>query len=78
MVGQVFGSLSYIFEEKYLSDFDDVHPLLVVAYEGIWGTIIMTVMLAILQFVPCSRTDLCNEGVVENSYYAIIEIISNP
>lgn len=45
IVGQVFGALSYIFEEKYLSEFDDAHPLIVVGWEGVWGTLIVTILL---------------------------------
>lgn len=54
LIGQVFGSLSYIFEEKFLSDFEDVHPYIVVGWEGLWGTIIMFIMLVFLQLIPCS------------------------
>jgi drug/metabolite transporter (DMT)-like permease len=77
LTGQIFGALSYIFEEKYLSDFDDVHPLIVVGWEGVWGTMIMTVMLAIFQFIPCSNPDLCSGGVIENSLFALQEIGSS-
>jgi drug/metabolite transporter (DMT)-like permease len=45
LFGQVFGSLSYIFEEKFLSEFEDVHPLIVVGWEGVWGSIILFFML---------------------------------
>lgn len=54
LIGQVLGALSYIFEEKFLSDYADVHPLFVVGWEGIWGTIMISAMLLIMQFVPCS------------------------
>ena len=42
------GALSYIFEEKFLSDYDDVHPLIVVGWEGVWGTLIVGVMLLLM------------------------------
>ena len=53
IIGQVLGSLSYIFEEKFLSDYADVHPLIVVGWEGIWGTLILVLMLLVMQFIPC-------------------------
>jgi drug/metabolite transporter (DMT)-like permease len=53
LTGQVFGSLGYIFEEKFMSEFDEVHPYIVVGYEGFWGTILNTIMLLAFQFIPC-------------------------
>jgi hypothetical protein len=49
--GEVFGALSFIFEEKFTSDFDDVDPLIVIGWEGIWGTCIMTTILVFMQGV---------------------------
>jgi drug/metabolite transporter (DMT)-like permease len=75
LIGQVLGALSYIFEEKLLSDYDDVHPLIMVGWEGIWGSIIVTLMLVAMQFIPCSHPDLCSpSSVVEDSYAAMIEL----
>jgi len=73
-VGQAFGSLSYIFEEKFLSEYDDLHPLIVVGWEGIWGSIILFVMLLVFQFIPCSSTTLCSGDVIENSISALQEL----
>jgi drug/metabolite transporter (DMT)-like permease len=78
LVGQVFGALSYIFEEKFLSEYEDVHPLIIVGYEGLWGSLIMTVMLVILQFIPCSNVELCSSGVVENTWSALQELGTSP
>ena len=78
LFGQVLGSLSYIFEEKFLSDYADVHPLIVVGWEGIWGTLILTVMLLSMQFIPCTNKSLCSPtGVVEDTYSAILELGSS-
>ena len=75
LIGQTLGALSYIFEEKFLDEYDDVHPLVVVAWEGIWGTLFMTVILLAMQFIPCSNKNLCSpSGVIEDSYGAIIEL----
>jgi len=78
IIGQVLGSLSYIFEEKFLSDYADVHPLIVVGWEGVWGTIILIVMLLGMQFIPCSNKSICSPtGVIEDSYSAILELGSS-
>lgn len=77
LIGQVFGSLSYIFEEKFLSDFEDVHPYIVVGWEGLWGTIIMIGMLITFQFIPCSNPNLCSGGVIEDSLGALRELGSS-
>ena len=82
IVGQVLGALSYIFEEKFLSEYADVHPLIVVGWEGIWGTIILILMLLGMQFTPCSNANLCSVGaggvgVIEDSYSAILELGSS-
>ena len=76
LTGQVFGSLSYIFEEKFLSDFEDVHPLIVVGWEGVWGSMILTFLLVMFQFIPCSNDQLCSAsaGVIEDSIGAFQEM----
>lgn len=82
IIGQALGSLSYIFEEKFLSDYADVHPLIVVGWEGIWGTLILVLMLLVMQFIPCNSDSLCSVtpgrgGVIEDSYSAILELGSS-
>ena len=77
IVGQVFGGLNYIFEEKFLSYYDDLHPLIVVGWEGIWGSIILSFMLLIFQYIPCSNTSLCSGNVIEDSISAFKELGSS-
>lgn len=78
LIGQIFGSLSYIFEEKFLSDFEDVHPYIVVGWEGLWGTIILVVMLVVFQIIPCSDPNpLCSNGVIEDSLGALRELAAS-
>ena len=55
LTGQVFGSLSYIFEEKFMDQFDDVDPLVVVGYEGVWGVAFNIPLLIIFNLIPCSN-----------------------
>ena len=77
LTGQVFGALNYIIEEKFLAEYDDLHPLIVVGWEGVWGSIIMAVMLVVLQLIPCSSTTLCSGGVIEDSIGALQEVGSS-
>lgn len=77
LTGQVFGSLSYIFEEKFLSDFEDVDPLILVGWEGVWGSTIIIVLLLMFQFIPCSNEQLCTNGVIEDSIGAFKEMGSS-
>jgi hypothetical protein len=57
--------------------------LIVVGWEGVWGTLIALIMLACMQFIPCSNKDLCSvsnttgKGVIEDSYSAILELGSS-
>lgn len=60
-----------------MSDFEDVHPLIVVGYEGLWGSMIMAVILIVFQFTPCNSNLMCSNGFVDNSYYAVIELFSS-
>lgn len=46
-VGQFFGALAYVAEEKFLGDQDDLDPMLIVAYEGVAGFFLWVVLLPI-------------------------------
>lgn len=61
-----------------MTDYDDVNPLVIVGLEGLWGTIMMGALLVVFQFVPCSNADLCNGGVIENSYNAFQSMQNTP
>ena len=77
VLGQAFGAAMYVIEEKFMQDYEDMHPLLLVGFEGLWGTLLTTLMLIAFQFIPCSNADLCNKGVIENSYFALLELGSS-
>jgi hypothetical protein len=51
-----------------MSDFDDVDPLVVITWEAIWGTCIMTTVLIFLQGIPI------NGQIIENTMSAISEL----
>ena len=77
VIGQVFGALSYIIEEKIMTGAHEVNPLVLVGYEGLWGTFFMLLILVVFQFFPCSSQHLCNDGVIENSVWAIEELMTS-
>jgi len=81
LLSLLFSGFQFVIEEKFLGD-STIHPLKVVGWEGIWGSLYIFILLPIFQFVPCSKTwsgspDLCsyNEGFdsfsVENSIFAL-------
>lgn len=39
-----------------------MNPLKVVGWEGLWGTIAFTIILIIMQFIPCTDAQLCPIG----------------
>lgn len=61
-----------------MDQFDDVDPLIVVGYEGIWGVVFNVPMLVIFNLIPCSNAQLCNGGVIENSLNALKELSMSP
>jgi len=61
-----------ITEEKLFHNYY-LHPLRVVGWEGLWGTLIYIILLLILQFIPCQNDDICPHGTVEDTPQAIRE-----
>jgi len=52
-VGQLFGSVAFVAEEKWLTEFENLDPMMLVVYEGMAGILIWSVLLPIFQFIPC-------------------------
>lgn len=77
-IGQIFGSVAYIVEEKFMGENEVLDPILVVAYEGVAGVIIWLIVLPILQIIPCTSESLCSDGVVEDSLQAFKDYAANP
>jgi len=87
LLSLLFSGFQFVIEEKFLGD-SSIHPLKVVGWEGIWGSIFILILLPIFQFIPCSADwsgskDLCayNEGFttfsVEDSIFALKQMGSN-
>jgi len=47
-IGQLFGAVAFVAEEKFLGDFESLDPLILAVGEGLAGTVIFSVALPIL------------------------------
>jgi len=81
----LFTGIQFIVEEALLSKFA-THPLKVVGFEGMWGTIVYIITLIIMQNVGCeyfqSRGDLCAENDLgewrlEDTLFAFRQMVAN-
>jgi drug/metabolite transporter (DMT)-like permease len=63
VIAQVFSATQFIVEEKLLKKYS-AHPLRVVGWEGVWGSVSYIVILIIFQFVSCnSWSDSMKDGL---------------
>ena len=71
-LGQLFGAVGFVAEEKFLGDCEELDPMLMVGFEGLAGFILWLILLPIFNFVPCTSEELCDEknGVIESSIAA--------
>ncbi len=53
LISQLFSSTEYIFQEKFIKQYD-VHPFQLVGFEGLWGSLMYAVLLVIFQYSDCS------------------------
>ena len=65
-------------EEKWLGEFEDLDPMLLVVYEGIAGLTIWSILLPIFQFIPCDHKVLCSGGRIEDTLGAFRSYAANP
>jgi drug/metabolite transporter (DMT)-like permease len=79
-VGQLFGAFAFVAEEKYLGDYEDLDPMLVVAYEGVAGFLLWVVVLPIFNLIPCTNNAICHnqDNVIESSLGVLRDYQANP
>jgi len=53
LIAQIFSASQFVIEEKIMSTYT-CHPLKVVGWEGIWGSILYAILLIAFQFIPCT------------------------
>ena len=76
VIAQLFTGGQFIVEEKLLGG-QNVHPLLCIGLEGLWGTIFFAILLPIFQVIKCDTTSqLCHTNpltgvaTIEDSFEA--------
>lgn len=74
--GQIFSGFNMVCEEKLFRVFY-IHPLQMVGWEGVWGLLIYSVILVILQFIPCPSSEICIYSTVEDTKQAFYEFSVN-
>ena len=60
----------FVSEEKILAHYE-IDPMLMVGYEGLFGLIIMSIVLALAYFIPCESATFCPTGHLDNFPLAI-------
>ncbi|TNV78785.1 hypothetical protein FGO68_gene844 [Halteria grandinella] len=77
-IGQIFGAFAFVAEEKFLGEYEDLDPLVVVGWEGVWGFLLWLILLPIFQNIPCDNKLICTNGVIEDTVGAIDDYAANP
>jgi drug/metabolite transporter (DMT)-like permease len=52
IIAQLFSAAQFVVEEKIVNKYD-VHPLQMVGWEGIWGSLLYIIVLVIFYFIKC-------------------------
>jgi len=87
LLSLLFSGIQFVVEEALLSKYS-THPLKVVGYEGLWGTLVYEVTLVIMQHISCDglsekvRADLCavndlGEWRLEDTIFALRQMAAN-
>ena len=76
VLSQFFSGGKYIIEQ-YLFKIYQIHPLKAVGLEGVSGLGLSIIILPILNTIPCTRSNICNNDYVENSLSALSQIFNN-
>ncbi|CAI2369522.1 unnamed protein product [Moneuplotes crassus] len=72
LISLMIKGCQHVVEEKLLGSYN-LNPMKVMGCEGIAGVLFFSILLPILQYVPCN-SELCNNGVVENTQVALTQI----
>jgi len=74
---QFFSSTEYVFQEKFIKHYD-VHPFQLVGFEGLWGSVMYSILLIFFQFLSDCNTwsQSIREGICFY-YYDIHSIVFN-
>ena len=76
IVSQIIAGAVLVYEE-YLMEKIYVEPIEAVGVEGFVGLCVSSVILVVLNFIPCSDRDFCYGGKVENTLEVMTDIVDN-
>lgn len=76
ILSQFFGGGKYITEQYLLRNYK-IHPLKAVGFEGISGLVLSIILLPIFNTIHCNKVNICKNGYVENSLFALYQISSS-
>ena len=65
ITSELIVSICFVFQEIFIKNYD-VHPLQLVGFEGLWGFIIISIILIIFQFISCNNIDISGDICTEN------------
>ena len=76
VLSAVMQGTQFAIEEKMLRTYY-LQSFQFAGWEGLWGLLLLLITLPILQFIPW-EAELCNDGYVENSIFAMEQIWNSP
>lgn len=87
LLSLLFSGIQFIVEEIFLSQYA-THPLKVVGYEGMWGTLVYIITLIVMNNIRCDtlsedlKNNLCSRNEyadwrIEDSIFALRQIGAN-
>mmetsp|Transcript_7398 Transcript_7398/g.8358 ORF Transcript_7398/g.8358 Transcript_7398/m.8358 type:complete len:166 (-) Transcript_7398:303-800(-) len=71
-----FQGTQMVIEEAILKKYY-LNPFEFAGWEGVWGFLLLMIILPIFQYIPCEAA-LCNNGYIENSIFALEQIWNSP
>jgi drug/metabolite transporter (DMT)-like permease len=82
VLAQLFSAAQFVIEEKIVNKYN-IHPLQMVGWEGIWGTLYYTILMGIFYFIKCDPDNpVCyqyspTEARLENFIFAFQQLLAN-
>ena len=78
LIGQLSGAFTFVVEEKFLGDFENLDPYYMVGIEGLFAVGFWVILLPILQIIPCNDPNLCQNGSIEDTLGAFTDYQKQP
>ena len=75
-MAHLMSGCQFVVEEKYLRNVI-IHPMEVVAIEGVVGTLVYILLLISFQYIPCNYSQICTHGHIEDTIAAVENLTEN-